>query len=95
MLAGRAADIQDVSLRLLCRLAGIKPELPKIEGQTILVAEDIPPSVLINLDRSGIAGFATVLGGPTSHVLSLLGQWAYLRWPVSRQGSWRFRKAKS
>jgi len=35
------------------------------------VAEDIPPSVLINLDRSGIAGFATVLGGPTSHVAIL------------------------
>jgi phosphoenolpyruvate-protein phosphotransferase len=71
VLAGRAADIQDVSLRLLCRLAGVKPELPRIEGQTVLVAEDIPPSVLINLDRGGIAGFATVLGGPTSHVAIL------------------------
>ena len=71
VLAGRAADIQDVSLRLLCRLAGVKPELPRIEGETILVAEDIPPSVLINLDRSDVAGFATVLGGPTSHVAIL------------------------
>ena len=70
-MAGRAADIQDVSQRLLCRLAGVKPELPEINDRTILVAEDIPPSVLINLDRRGIAGFATVLGGPTSHVAIL------------------------
>jgi multiphosphoryl transfer protein len=71
LLAGRATDIQDVSQRLLCRLAGVKPELPEIDDRTILVAEDIPPSVLINLDRRGIAGFATVLGGPTSHVAIL------------------------
>ena len=71
LLAGRAADIQDVSQRLLCRLAGVTPELPEIDDRTILVAEDIPPSVLINLDRRGIAGFATVLGGPTSHVAIL------------------------
>ncbi len=35
------------------------------------MAEDLPPSVLISLDRTKLAGFATVRGGPTSHVAIL------------------------
>ena len=71
VLAGRAADIEDVALRVLWRLASVEPQLPKLTGQSILVAEDLPPSVLISLGRTELAGFATVRGGPTSHVAIL------------------------
>ena len=71
LLAGRAADIEDVALRVLWRLAGVEAQLPELTGQSILVAEDLPPSVLISLDRSKLGGFATVRGGPTSHVAIL------------------------
>jgi len=68
LLAGRAADIEDVALRVLWRLTSVEPQLPELTGQSILIAEDLPPSVLISLDRTRLAGFATVRGGPTSHV---------------------------
>jgi multiphosphoryl transfer protein len=71
LLAGRAADIEDVGVRVLWRLAGVEARLPELTGQSILVAEDLPPSVLISLDRTRLAGFATVRGGPTSHVAIL------------------------
>jgi len=71
LLAGRAADIEDVALRVLWRLMGVEAQLPQLTEQSILVAEDLPPSVLISLDRARLAGFATVRGGPTSHVAIL------------------------
>jgi multiphosphoryl transfer protein len=71
LLAGRAADIEDVALRVLWRLANVEPQLPNLTDQSILVAEDLPPSVLISLGRTKLAGFATVRGGPTSHVAIL------------------------
>jgi multiphosphoryl transfer protein len=71
VLAGRAADIEDVALRVLWRLTGVEPQLPQMTERSILVAEDLPPSVLISLDRTKLAGFATVRGGPTSHVAIL------------------------
>jgi phosphocarrier protein FPr len=71
LLAGRAADIEDVAVRVLWRLMGVELQLPKLAGQSILVAEDLPPSILISLDRDKLAGFATVRGGPTSHVAIL------------------------
>ena len=71
LLAGRAADIEDVAQRVLWRLTGVEPELPDLTDQSILVAEDLPPSILISLDRNKLAGLATVRGGPTSHVAIL------------------------
>jgi phosphoenolpyruvate-protein phosphotransferase len=71
LLAGRAADIEDVGIRVLWRLAGVEAQLPELTGQSILLAEDLPPSVLISMDRTRLAGFATVRGGPTSHVAIL------------------------
>jgi len=68
LFAGRAADIEDVALRVLWRLTGVEPQFPELTGESILLAEDLPPSVLISLDRTRLAGFATVRGGPTSHV---------------------------
>jgi hypothetical protein len=64
-------DIEDVALRVLWRLMGVEAQIPELTDQSILVAEDLPPSILISLDRARLAGFATVRGGPTSHVAIL------------------------
>jgi phosphoenolpyruvate-protein phosphotransferase len=71
LLAGRAADIEDVAMRVVWRLAGVEPRLPELTAPSVVVAEDLPPSFLISLDRTKLAGFATVRGGPTSHVAIL------------------------
>ena len=39
-------------MRVLWRLAGVEAQLPELTGQSILLAEDLPPSVLISLDRT-------------------------------------------
>ena len=64
-----------ISKTWLCGCSGaspsVEPQLPKLTGRSILVAEDLPPSVLISLSRTELAGFATVRGRPTSHVAIL------------------------
>lgn len=64
----RAADIKDVSKRIIANLAGKGGEAFGItEENTIVVAEDLTPSDTAQLDRSKVVGFLTNIGGRTSH----------------------------
>ncbi|MGL4572121.1 MAG: phosphoenolpyruvate--protein phosphotransferase [Clostridium sp.] len=64
----RAADIKDVSKRIISNLAGRGGEAFAItEGNTIVVAEDLTPSDTAQLDRSKVVAFLTNIGGRTSH----------------------------
>lgn len=64
----RAADIHDVSTRLLAHLLGVEiPDYSRISKDVILVAEDLTPSITAQLDTSYIKGFVTDRGGRTSH----------------------------
>ena len=64
----RAADIRDVSSRVLKRLAGIEASsLEDFDQPVVLVAHDLTPSDTAQLDREKVAGFATNIGGRTSH----------------------------
>lgn len=64
----RAADIKDVTYRLKCNIMGIViPDLSLIAEEVILVAEDLTPSDTAQLNRKYIKGFATQIGGRTSH----------------------------
>ena len=64
----RAADIKDVSKRIISNLAGKDGEAFAItEGNTIVVAHDLTPSDTAQLDRSKVVGFITDIGGRTSH----------------------------
>ena len=66
-LRERAADIKDVSKRLLANLAGHRIGL-EIEGEnTIIVAHDLTPSDTAQLDKSKVSAFITNIGGRTSH----------------------------
>ncbi len=64
----RAADIKDVSKRIISNLAGRGGDAFAItEANTIVVAEDLTPSDTAQLDRSKVVAFLTNIGGRTSH----------------------------
>ena len=64
----RAADIKDVSKRIISNLAGKGgDELAITEANTVVVAHDLTPSDTAGLDRSKVIGFITNIGGRTSH----------------------------
>jgi phosphoenolpyruvate-protein phosphotransferase (PTS system enzyme I) len=67
-LAARALDIRDVASRLLRILLGIaESPAENLNTPSIIIAKDLTPSDSILLDKSFILGFATALGGATSH----------------------------
>lgn len=64
----RAADIKDVTYRLKCHIQGLNiPDLTTISEEVVIVAEDLTPSDTAQLDRKFVKGFATEIGGRTSH----------------------------
>ena len=64
----RAADIKDVSKRIISNLAGKGgSDFAITEKNTVVVAHDLTPSDTAQLDRSLVVGFLTNIGGRTSH----------------------------
>ena len=67
-LRERAADIKDVSYRLLCNILGLQiPDLTAINEEVIIVAHDLTPSDTASLNKTYTLGFCTAVGGRTSH----------------------------
>jgi phosphoenolpyruvate-protein phosphotransferase (PTS system enzyme I) len=64
----RAADIRDVSKRVLAHLLG-KPivSLAELNEEVIIVGEDLTPSDTAQLNKEFVKGFVTNIGGRTSH----------------------------
>ena len=64
----RAADLKDVSNRLLRYLLGIKSQsLSEITEKVILFSHDLTPSDTAQLDKDKVVGIVTNIGGRTSH----------------------------
>lgn len=64
----RAADIKDVTKRVLSHLLGVKlPSPSMINEEVIVVAHDLTPSDTAQLDRKFVKAFVTDIGGRTSH----------------------------
>ncbi|WP_160679141.1 phosphoenolpyruvate--protein phosphotransferase [Clostridium sp. C8-1-8] len=63
----RAADIKDVSKRIIANVAGKVDSFEITEENTIVVAHDLTPSDTAQLDRSKVVAFLTNIGGRTSH----------------------------
>ncbi|MFK9092234.1 phosphoenolpyruvate--protein phosphotransferase [Bacillus salipaludis] len=64
----RAADIRDVTKRVLAHLLGVQlPNPSMIAEEVIIVAEDLTPSDTAQLNRNFVKGFTTNIGGRTSH----------------------------
>ncbi len=64
----RAADVRDVTKRILSHLLGVQISNPSmIAEEVIIVAEDLTPSDTAGLNRQFVKGFTTNIGGRTSH----------------------------
>lgn len=64
----RAADIKDVTKRVLSHLLGVKlPNPSMIDEEVIVVAHDLTPSDTAQLNRKYVKAFVTDIGGRTSH----------------------------
>jgi phosphoenolpyruvate-protein phosphotransferase (PTS system enzyme I) len=64
----RAADIRDVTKRVLAHLLNVQMANPSmILEEVIIVAEDLTPSDTAQLNRDFVKGFTTDIGGRTSH----------------------------
>ena len=69
-LRERAADVEDVSRRVLALLAGT-PSGATLEGAGIVLAEELTPGEAAGLDPSQAWAIATARGGATGHVAIL------------------------
>ncbi|RCX22500.1 phosphotransferase system enzyme I (PtsI) [Fontibacillus phaseoli] len=67
-LRERAADMRDVTKRVLTHLLGLSYVNPaEISEEVIVIAEDLTPSDTAQLNRKYVKGFTTNIGGRTSH----------------------------
>ncbi|MDY5484365.1 MAG: phosphoenolpyruvate--protein phosphotransferase, partial [Clostridium sp.] len=70
-MRGRAADVRDISERLLRVLAGEKGAGIETDEPVIVVAEDLAPSETVQMDKSKVLSFVTVKGSLNSHTAIL------------------------
>ena len=71
-LRERIIDINAVASRLIYNLLGIKHlTLESIDSPVILVARSLSPGDVVHMKKESILGFATDMGGGTSHVALL------------------------
>ena len=67
----RAADIKDISERVIRILSGKETNDSQLEEPVILVADDLAPSETIQMDKTKLLGFVTKLGSSNSHTAIL------------------------
>ena len=70
-MQGRAADVRDVSERVLDILCGVSKGMKEIDEPCIIAADDLAPSETVQLDKSKVLGFATMFGSSNSHTAIL------------------------
>lgn len=64
----RAADVKDVTNRVLRHILGIKIiDLSNLSDEAVLIAHDLTPSDTATMDKKKVLGFLTNIGGRTSH----------------------------
>jgi len=72
-LRERAADLRDLTSRVLDNLLNVKQQLDlrHLTEPCILIGHDLSPSTTAQLDKNFVLGFATDIGGKTSHTAIL------------------------
>lgn len=67
----RAADVKDISERLISVLSQEDKEEVQADVSTIIVAEDLSPSETVQMDKSKVRSFVTRYGSSNSHTAIL------------------------
>lgn len=70
-MQGRAADVKDVSERVLGILCGVDSGFKEMTEPCIIAADDLAPSETVQLDKGKVLGFATMYGSSNSHTAIL------------------------
>jgi len=70
-MQGRAADVKDVSERVLNILSGVDNKMFSTDDSVIIAADDLVPSETVQLDKEKVLGFATMYGSSNSHTAIL------------------------
>ena len=70
-MQGRAADVKDVSERILNILSGAEKVTFATDEPVIVAADDLVPSETVQLDKEKVLGFATMYGSSNSHTAIL------------------------
>jgi phosphoenolpyruvate-protein phosphotransferase (PTS system enzyme I) len=64
----RCSDVEVVGERILRRMTGVfQKDINEFAGKSLIIAHDLSPGDVLQIDKSRIIGFATDLGGKTSH----------------------------
>jgi phosphotransferase system enzyme I (PtsI) len=72
LIRERAADLRDVTQRLLGRLLSLSSSTrPSFPAGCIIVTRELLPSLAAELDRVSVAGIVAEQGGPTAHAVIL------------------------
>ncbi|HTG81814.1 MAG TPA: phosphoenolpyruvate--protein phosphotransferase [Geobacteraceae bacterium] len=67
-LRERSGDVETVGERVLrCMVGAHQESVNDVEGRAIIVAHDLSPADVLQIDKSKVIGFVTDLGGKTSH----------------------------
>ncbi|MBQ8230307.1 MAG: phosphoenolpyruvate--protein phosphotransferase [Lachnospiraceae bacterium] len=70
-MRGRAADVKDISERVLAILMGRDKSSVITDEPVIIVADDLAPSETVQLDKDKVLSFVTVHGSANSHTAIL------------------------
>lgn len=70
-MQARAADVRDISNRLIRALSGVSETEQLAGGKLIICADDLAPSETVALDKSKVLAFVTANGSANSHTAIL------------------------
>ena len=70
-MKARAADVRDISNRIIANLTGGASEKEELHDNMIVCADDLAPSETVSLDKDKVAAFVTAHGSSNSHTAIL------------------------
>lgn len=70
-MQARAADVKDISNRIIANLCGADTHVLGIDEKMIICAEDLAPSETVSLDKDKVLAFITAHGSSNSHTAIL------------------------
>lgn len=70
-MQARAADVRDISNRIISCLSGSNVESEKSDEPVIICADDLAPSETVSLDKNKVLAFVTAYGSSNSHTAIL------------------------